>query len=105
MVFTSDVLTNAGYIKPKDLELSSTDSLTDYGKVAARVSFQEYFTDLLSPYFQERYPGLDEEGLIQHLEMSARCARTSSLQLLPESQQTSTCLSPEELLQAHQLHQ
>ena len=69
MVFTSDVLTNAGYIKPKDLRLSSTDSLTDYYKVSVRASFREYFEDLFSPYFQRRYLGLDERMLIYNLSL------------------------------------
>ncbi len=69
MVFTSDVLINAGYIKPKDLKLSSTDTLTDYYKVSVRVSFREYFEDLFSPYFQRRYPGLNERMLIRNLSL------------------------------------
>ena len=36
LLFTSDVVTRSGYIVPKNLNLSRTDSLTDYGKVVAR---------------------------------------------------------------------
>ena len=71
MVFTSDILTNAGYIKPKNLTLSSTDSLTDYYKVSVRVSFLEYFEDLFSPYYQTRYPGISEPELLHSLSLRA----------------------------------
>ena len=67
MVFTSDVFTNAGYIKPKNLELSTTDSLTGYFKVADLVRFTDYFRDIFVPYFQEQTPGLTEQQIIDQL--------------------------------------
>ena len=67
MIFTSDVFTNSGYIKPKNLELSTSDSLTGYFKVANRVSFEDYFEELFAPYFNRRYPGLTKSALIGSL--------------------------------------
>ena len=59
LLFTSDVMTNSGYIVPKNLKLSSTDSLTDYGKVAARGDgFSEYVANILYPAFKANEPGL-----------------------------------------------
>ena len=59
LLFTSDVMTNSGYIVPKNLELSSTDSLTDYGKIAARGDgFSEYVENILYPAFKANEPGL-----------------------------------------------
>ncbi|ABB31237.1 VacJ family lipoprotein [Geobacter metallireducens RCH3] len=69
MAFTSDVFTNAGYIKPKNLELSTTDSLTDYFKVADLVKFLDYFRDLLAPYYLEQIPGMTERQLIEQLSL------------------------------------
>lgn len=69
LAFTSDVFTNAGYIKPKNLELSTTDSLTGYFKVADLVRFLDYFRDLLVPYYQEQFPGMTEQQLIEHLSL------------------------------------
>ncbi|WP_298270036.1 VacJ family lipoprotein [Geobacter sp.] len=69
LVFTSDVFTNAGYIKPKNLELSTTDSLTEYFKVADLVSFADYFHDLFAPYFLKQTPGLTERELIEQLSL------------------------------------
>lgn len=71
MVFTSDVMTNSGYIKPKNLVLSSTESLSDYGKVAFRVSFLDYFHELFSPYFQAKRPGLTKQALIESLSLKS----------------------------------
>ncbi len=70
MIFTSDVLTNSGYIKPKNLVLSTTDSLTDYYKVSARVTFLDYFRDVFYAFFKGRYPGLTEQMLIENLSLA-----------------------------------
>lgn len=69
MIFTSDVLTNSGYIKPKNLILSATDSVTDYFKVSNRVTFLDYFREMFYPFFQARYPGITEQGLIANLSL------------------------------------
>lgn len=59
MLFTSDVMTNSGYIVPKNLHLSRTDSLTDYAKVVFRTKgFCEYAKELLYPAVKAREPGL-----------------------------------------------
>lgn len=71
LVFTSDVLTNAGYIKPKKLTLTITDSLTEFFEVAIRVSFLDYFRDLLAPYLQSRKPGLTKEAIIDKLSLQS----------------------------------
>ncbi len=71
MVFTSDVMTNGGYIKPKNLVLGTTDPLTDYFKVAARVSFHDYFLEFFTPYFKAKQPGLTEDDLIRTLSLES----------------------------------
>jgi len=64
LVFTTDVVTNAGYIKPKNLILYPTDSLTDFYIVAQQTSFLDYYHDLYLPYFLARQPGATEETII-----------------------------------------
>jgi hypothetical protein len=64
MVFTADVMTNYGLIVPKNRVLGSADSLTDYFKVANRISFVDYFNEFLYPYSLSRNPGLTKEALI-----------------------------------------
>ncbi|MCW5784314.1 MAG: VacJ family lipoprotein [Nitrospirales bacterium] len=70
MIFTADVLTNSGYIKPKNLVLSATDSVTDYFKVSNRVTFLDYFREMFYPFFQSRYPWMTEQGLIASLSLA-----------------------------------
>jgi pimeloyl-ACP methyl ester carboxylesterase len=69
MAFTSDVLTKAGYVVPKDLELGRHDSVTDYAKILTRLSFRDYFEDLFLPYFQGKNPGLTEERMIAQMSL------------------------------------
>jgi hypothetical protein len=64
MIFTSDVMSNSGFIVPKNRVLGSADSLTDYWKVTGTLSFIDYFDELLYPYFQSKSPGLTKEALI-----------------------------------------
>ncbi|WP_447965334.1 MlaA family lipoprotein [Nitrospira sp. Ecomares 2.1] len=71
MIFTSDVLTNSGYIKPKNLVLSTTDSLTDYYKVSARVTFLDYFREMFYPFFKIKYPDITEQSLIENLSLAS----------------------------------
>ena len=65
LLFTADVMTNSGYIVPKNLKLFRTDSLTDYAKVAARGDgFSEYVENILYPVFKAQEPGLSLRELV-----------------------------------------
>ncbi|MEH6822441.1 MAG: alpha/beta hydrolase [Motiliproteus sp.] len=69
MIFTSDVMANQGLLKPKNLELGSADSLTDYLKASSRVTFIEYFDDYFLPYFQRQNPALTRDELLEQLSL------------------------------------
>ncbi|MGH6944300.1 MAG: hypothetical protein ACREH6_08800, partial [Geminicoccaceae bacterium] len=56
LLFASDVMTNSGFIVPKDVELSTTDSLTLYFKAASRLDFSDYAHAILYPYYTEGSP-------------------------------------------------
>lgn len=71
LVFTADVFTDAGYIKPKYLRLSTTDSLTRYFDVADLVTFADYFRDLLLPHLLEQSPGTGEQQLIDQFSLKS----------------------------------
>ena len=64
MIFTSDVMTNSGYVVPKNRVLSPTDSIFDYFLVSTHLSFFDYFNEYFYPYFQKRRPGLTKQALI-----------------------------------------
>jgi hypothetical protein len=71
MLFTSDVVTNTGYIKPKNLVLSTADSTTDYSKVCWRTSFLDYFNEMFYPFFRARQPGLSKQALIDSVSLKS----------------------------------
>jgi hypothetical protein len=65
MIFASDVMTNGGYIVPKNRVLESDDSLGDYFRVGVHLSFLQYFDEYFFPHFQKKRPGLTREALIE----------------------------------------
>jgi hypothetical protein len=67
MIFTSDVMTNSGYVVPRNHLLSPNDSLFDYLQVASHLSFFDYFEEYFYPYFKKRQPGLTRDALIAEL--------------------------------------
>src|SRR5918996_576409 len=64
LAFTSDVMTNAGLIVPKNLELGPASSLTEYFEVSIRMTFIDYFNDLYYPYFKNKDPTITKQDLI-----------------------------------------
>ena len=69
MVFTTDVLTKAGYVVPKNLVLRRHDNVTDYAKVLGRLSFLDYFHGIFVPHFQAKDPNVTEADLIRTLSL------------------------------------
>ena len=69
MIFASDVMTNSGYVVPKNRVLRSTDSLADYFLVSTHLSFFDYFNEYFFPYFEKRRPGLTREAFIRSLSL------------------------------------
>jgi hypothetical protein len=65
MIFASDVMTNAGYIKPRNVRLTTGTSTTDFFKVAMRIGFTNYFDEFFLPFYRERDPGLTRQQLIE----------------------------------------
>ena len=67
MIFASDVMTNGGYVVPKNRVLTSSDSLSDYFRVSIHLSFLNYFDEYFYPHFQKKRPGLEREPFIRSL--------------------------------------
>ena len=65
MIFTSDVMTNAGLIVPKNLALGSADSLYEYFRAVSTTTFVDYFDELLFPYYKAMHPELTQEKAIE----------------------------------------
>ena len=71
MILTADLMTNAGYVVPKNLFLSSYDPLTDYWLVASRLSFVDYVDELLYDSQVKEHPGLSRERMIMASSLKA----------------------------------
>ncbi|MBC7962050.1 MAG: alpha/beta hydrolase [Steroidobacteraceae bacterium] len=71
MIFTSDAMTNGGYVVPKNKVLKNSDSLEEYFWTSLHLSFLDYFNEYFYPYFQSRHPGLSREELIEALSLKS----------------------------------
>jgi hypothetical protein len=71
MIFASDVMTNGGYVVPRNKVLKNSDSLEDYFWTTLHLSFLDYFNEYFVPYFQSRRPGLSREELIETLSLKS----------------------------------
>ncbi|HIJ86800.1 MAG TPA: alpha/beta hydrolase [Desulfuromonadales bacterium] len=71
MIFASDVMTNSGYVVPKNRNLKTTDSIFDYFLVSSHLSFIDYFNEYLFPYFQKQRPGLTKQQYIHSLSLKS----------------------------------
>ena len=67
MIFSSDVMTNSGYVVPKNRVLTETDPLGDYFLVCIHLGFINYLDEYFYPYLQKKRPGLTREELINSL--------------------------------------
>ena len=70
MVFTSDVMTNYGYIKPKHLRFTKNSSLALYNQVGVRLGFTDYFHDYFYPYYKGQDPSVTREQLIELMSLA-----------------------------------
>ena len=71
LVFTSDVMTKAGYVVPKNEVFITPTSLTDYAKVTLRTSFVDYFNGLFYPHFAAKNNGLTKEALVESISLKS----------------------------------
>jgi hypothetical protein len=98
MIFTADVMSNYGLIVPKNHLLGSADSLTDYFKDVTRVSFIDYFNEMLFPYFKSKEAGLTKEALIASTSLrSIESYLRNSPKIFLMDNEDDLILTPEEL--------
>jgi len=64
MAFTSDVMSNAGYLVRKNTRLSTPTSLTPFAITGFRTTFANYLDGIMVPYFSARDTGLNRDRLI-----------------------------------------
>ncbi|EWY36919.1 hypothetical protein N825_22675 [Skermanella stibiiresistens SB22] len=64
LVLTSDVMTQAGYIFPRNRPFLSKTPMSDYLAVALRTSLLDYFDDMLAENYLPRKPGRSRRDLL-----------------------------------------
>jgi len=98
MIFSADVMANYGLIVPKNRELGSADSLTDYMKVTTRVTFIDYFNEFLFPYYQAKNPDLTKEAMIESTSLrSIESYLRNSPKIVLMDNEDDLILAPEDL--------
>jgi predicted alpha/beta-fold hydrolase len=69
--FTSDVMTDFGYVKPKNITLTPNSSTQEYHKVVHRLGFTDYFHNFFYPYYKAKNPSVTREQLINSMSLGA----------------------------------
>ncbi len=64
MVFASDLMSDSGYIIPKDKVFSRRESLSYYARASHAVTFVEYIDDMMIPYLKTKYPNKTHDDFI-----------------------------------------
>ena len=71
MMFTTDVMTDYGFIKPKGLVIDKHADLANYRRISQRVGFTDFYHEFFFPYYREEYPGMDRDGFINEMGLSS----------------------------------
>jgi predicted alpha/beta-fold hydrolase len=70
MAFSSDLMTNFGYIKPSNVRLTKYSDTKTYEKVSMRLGFTDYFHAYFYPYHQALDPDLSRGELIELMSLA-----------------------------------
>ena len=69
MAFTSDLMTDAGYIKPENVRFTKNTSPGEYEAVAHRLGFTDFFHVYFYPYHKALNPDLTRSELIDQMSL------------------------------------
>ncbi len=70
LVFTSDVMTDYGYVKPKGLVLDRYADFTAYNQVLNRLGFTDYYHDFFYPFYKADNPGISRDEFISAISLN-----------------------------------
>jgi predicted alpha/beta-fold hydrolase len=71
MAFFSDLMTNYGYVKPKNVQLNRHSDLSEYRQVVDRLGFTDYYHEFFFPYYRDSYPGVSRDEFIQSMSLNS----------------------------------
>ncbi|MDC0362127.1 hypothetical protein OAN12_03705 [Halioglobus sp.] len=69
LIFTSDVVVDFGFIKPKGLVLNRYSNLTQYNEVANRIGFTDYYHEFFYPFYKETDPDVTRDEFISAISL------------------------------------
>ena len=69
LVFTSDLMTNYGFVKPSNVTFTKNSSPGDYGRVSMRVGFTDYFHAYFYPYYHALEPSVTRQQMIDEMSL------------------------------------
>lgn len=70
LVFTSDVVADYGYIKPRGLELNRYSNLDVYDEVASRLGFTDYYHEFFYPFYKAEEPDKTRDEFIADISLT-----------------------------------
>lgn len=71
LAFTSDIMTDFGYVKPKNLIFTRNSDPGDYAKTSLRLGFTDFFHVYFYPYHKAQDPTLSRGSLIEQMSLTA----------------------------------
>jgi hypothetical protein len=71
MAYTSDLMTDFGYIKPKNVTMTKNSSPGNLQKVAHRLGFTDFYHVYFFPYQKEKDPALTRDKLIADMSLTS----------------------------------
>jgi len=70
MAFASDIMTDYGYVKPKNLHFTRNTDPGVYREVVLRLGFTDYFHDYFYPYYKSLDPTLDRHRIVEEMSLT-----------------------------------
>jgi hypothetical protein len=70
LVFVSDVMTNYGFVKPKEVILDRYSNLSTYRQVVSRLGFTDYFHEYFYPYYRDHDGAGDRDEFMKTASLS-----------------------------------
>ena len=71
MAFFSDLMTNYGYVKPKNVQLNRHSNLSEYRQVVERLGFTDYYHEFFFPYYRDSYPDMSRDEFIESMSLTS----------------------------------
>lgn len=70
LAFASDVMTNYGYVKPKNVRFTRGTDPGNYRRVVFRLGFTDYFHDYFYPYYKSIDPSIDRHRMVEEMSLT-----------------------------------